>query len=492
LFKIAGPTDAHTRNPEHDKEDSLPQSRRDFLKLSAATLAVMKAGYTFGAVENRKGEIAVRLTAGATARFASQPGLKWQPVGKTSGPAILLDPSKTYQEVLGVGAALTEAACYMFNQLTADVREQIFRELYHPSEMGFGVCRTCIGSSDYATVAYSYDDGDPDPELRRFSIDYDRAYVLPMLRLARKMNPELFLFAAPWSPPGWMKANGSMLGGSMHKRSLPVYANYFVKYLKAYAAEGVVIDAVTPQNEVDTDQDGKMPASFWAQEIEIEFVGKHLGPVLEKNQLATKIWIMDHNWNLWGRAMGELEDADVYKYADGIAWHVYVGKDTAMTRVHDAYPNKHAYVTECSPDFQDPAYMTSWATWAEQFASMFRNWARCVTSWNLALDEKGRPNIGPFTAGGVLSINSGTHEIVRTGQYWALAHFAYAVRRGGRRFDSVGELEKVSHVGFAYPDGRRTLVLTNTGKETKARLQLADMSAEVVLPESSVLTLNWR
>jgi O-glycosyl hydrolase family 30 len=128
----------------------------------------------------------------------------------------------------------------MFNQLTADVREQIFRELYHPSEMGFGVCRTCIGASDYATVAYSYDDGDPDPELQRFSIDYDRAYVLPMLRLARKMNPELFLFAAPWSPPGWMKANGSMLGGSIHKRSLPVYANYFVKYLKAYAAEALL------------------------------------------------------------------------------------------------------------------------------------------------------------------------------------------------------------------------------------------------------------
>jgi len=313
-----------------------------------------------------------------------------------------------------------------------------------------------------------------------------------MLRLARKMNPDLFLFAAPWSPPGWMKANGSMLGGSMRKSSLPIYANYLVKYLKAYAAEGVTVDAITPQNEVDTDQDGKMPACFWAQEIEIEFVGKHLGPALEKNQLPTKIWILDHNWNLWGRAMGELEDPEVYKYADGIAWHVYVGKDTAMSRVHDAYPNKHAYVTECSPDFKDPAYMTSWASWAEQFAGMFRNWGRCATSWNLALDENGRPDIGPFTAGGVLSINSETHEIVRTGQYWALAHFSHAARRGGRRFDSQGELEKVSHVGFAYPDGRRALVLANTGKETNARLRMGDLSAEVSFPESSVLTLRWQ
>ena len=314
----------------------MSQSRRDFLKLSAAGMAVMSRVYTFGAAEHPKGEITVHMTAGTRARFAPQPALLWQPAGKSSGSAILLDPSKTYQEVLGVGAALTEAACYMFNQLTPDVREQIFHELYHPSERGFGVCRACIGSSDYATVAYSYNDGDPDPELKRFSIDYDRSYVLPMLRLARKMNPDLFLFAAPWSPPGWMKANASMLGGSMRKSSLPVYANYLVKYLKVYAAEGVTVDAVTPQNEVDTDQDGKMPACFWAQEIEIEFVGKHLGPALEKNQLPTKIWILDHNWNLWGRAMGELEDPDVYKYADGIAWHVYVGKDTAMSRVHDA------------------------------------------------------------------------------------------------------------------------------------------------------------
>ena len=145
LFKIAQPKGrvdcVHPSNPEHDKEDSLSQSRRAFLMLTATSLAAMRAGYTFGAVENPKGEIAVRLTAGSTARFASQPGLKWQPVGKTSGPAILLDPSKTYQEVLGVGAALTEAACYMFNQLTADVREQIFRELYHPSEM----VMACVG-----------------------------------------------------------------------------------------------------------------------------------------------------------------------------------------------------------------------------------------------------------------------------------------------------------------------------------------------------------
>jgi len=470
----------------------MSQSRRDFLKVSAAGVAVLsQTAYGFGLPVAPRGDIDIRMTAG-TARFAPQPSIQWHPAGGASGDMILLDPTKTYQEVLGVGAALTEAACYMFNQLTPQAREQVFRELYHPAEMGFGVCRTCIGASDYATVAYSYDDGDPDPELIRFSIDHERAYVLPMLRLARQMNPELYLFAAPWSPPGWMKSNASMLGGSMRKHSLVVYADYFVKYLKAYAAAGVVVDAVTSQNEVDTDQDGRMPACFWAQEHEIEFVGKHLGPALEKNQLATKIWILDHNWNLWGRAMCELLDPDVSKYVDGIAWHVYGGKDTAMSRVHESYPNTHAYVTECSPDYKDPGYLTNWATWAEQFTGMFRNWARCITSWNMVLDEKGWPNIGPFSAGGVLSIDSKTHEITRTAQYWALAHFARAARRGTVRFDSHGQIDKVAHVGFARPDGSQAAVLSNTGGEIRIHLQLAGMAADVVLPEASVLTLTWK
>ena len=156
-------------------------SRRDFLKASAAAIAVLSQGYVFGSAAAPNAEIAVRLTAGS-ARFAAQPAIPWQSAAGLSGDTVVLDPTKTYQEVLGVDAALTEAACYMFNQLTPAAREQIFHEIYHPFEMGFGVCRTCIGSSDYATVAYSYDDGDPDRELVRFSVD-QLALVVPSERV---------------------------------------------------------------------------------------------------------------------------------------------------------------------------------------------------------------------------------------------------------------------------------------------------------------------
>ena len=122
-----------------------------------------------------------------------------------------------------------------------------------------------------------------------------------------------------------MKAGGSMLGGSMRKHYFASYAQYFLKFLEAYAGEGVSIQAVTSQNEVDTDQDGRMPACLWGQEYEIEFVKDHLGPVLKANNIPTKIWLLDHNYNLWGRAICELDDPGVRKYANAVAWHGYVG-----------------------------------------------------------------------------------------------------------------------------------------------------------------------
>src|SRR5262249_39057484 len=163
-----------------------------------------------------------------------------------------------------------------------------------------------MGSSDYSRELFSYDEGDPDPEMQRFSIEHDKAYVLPTLREARKENPDLFLFSSPWSPPGWMKTGGSMLGGTIKQRYFQPYSEYFLKFVQGYAAEGVPVQAVSVQNEVDTDQDGRMPACCWPQEYEIGFVAWHLGPLFEKNGINTKIWILDHNYNLWGRAICEL------------------------------------------------------------------------------------------------------------------------------------------------------------------------------------------
>lgn len=301
----------------------------------------------------------------------------------------------------------------------------------------------------------------PIPELTHFSIEHDRKYILPLLREARQTNPELFYFSSPWSPPGWMKAGSSLLGGSMRRHYFDAYAQYFVKFLQSYAADGVKINAVTVQNEVDTDQDGRMPQALWGQEYEMDFVKDHLGPALEKASLDAEIWILDHNYNLWGRVVDEFSDPDVYKYVDGVAWHGYYGPPSAMTRVHDMFPAKNAYWTEGGPDISAPDYAADWANWSSTFTGILRNWARCIVSWNLVLDENGKPNIGPFSCGGLVTLNSKTHEITRSGQYWAFAHYSKMIQRGAYVFASSGDLEKIDHVAVQNPDGSRILILTN-------------------------------
>jgi glucosylceramidase len=417
---------------------------------------------------------------------------------------------------VGFGAALTEASAYMINQLDGAARERFLHELFHPSELGMSITRVCVGSSDYATKMYSYDEGAPDPELSRFSIDDDRPYVIPELLSARKNNPDLFILASPWSPPGWMKNGGTMLGGNLKPANFAVYTKYLVKYLQAYEAAGVTIDAITSQNETDTEQAGRMPACAWAQEHEVVFVGKHLGPALAAANLKTKIWILDHNFNLWGRAYNTLEDPDVFRYVDGIAWHPYVGSVTAMTRIHDAFPSKHQYMTEgafgAMADLVGPVVFAATpgpmtggqaggrrsqdpnvaiANGGLGCANAMKNWARAIINWNVVLDENGNPNIGPFHGPGMITIDSKTKEITRGPNYWVMKHFTHAARRGAKVVDSRGTVEKVAHVAVVNRDGRKSVVLSNTGGDRTVRIHTGNVMTGVSLPGNSMTNLSW-
>lgn len=473
-------------------------SRRGFLKAASATAAALAVSKRIPAwAAAPAGPVKVWATY-RDQRYAQAASLIWRPATEIAADAIVLDPATTRQEILGFGAALTDAACYVLSQIPEAQRTEVMHDLFAPGELALSVCRTCIGASDYSRTAYSFDESpEPDPELKKFSIDHDKAYILPVLRHARKLNPEMFLFSSPWSPPGWMKSNGSMLGGAMRKHSFEPYARYFLKFLEAYQAEGVAIDAVTVQNEVDTDQDGRMPACLWGQEYEIDFVQNHLGPALRKAGSKTKIWVVDHNYNLWGRAIGELSIPEAAEFIDGIAWHGYVGEPSAMTRVHQAFPQKSAYWTEGGPDIAQPDYQTDYTKWAETFNGVLRNWARSITSWNVALDEKGNPNIGPFSCGGVITVENATKKVTRSGQYWAFAHYSKHVRRGARVFetDGVGAGEgtasPVTHAGFRNTDGSLVVVLANRGPEKRVQLLLGAQALTLDLPADSVHTLQW-
>ena len=470
-------------------------SRRTFLKTATMAAGALSASGRVPLWAQAASPVRMWSTFG-NQRHANAEALAWK-TGAPSAEAIAVDAGAARQEILGFGAAMTDSSCYVLSQMKDDERQAVMHDLFAPGEMALNVCRTCVGASDYARTLYSLDESDqPDPGLKKFSIDHDKAYILPVLREARKLNPDLFLFSSPWSPPGWMKPNKSMLGGAMRKGSFGPYAEYFRRFLEGYKAEGVLIDAVTVQNETDAEQEGKMPACLWAQEQEMEFAAKFLAPALRKAGLSTKIWLLDHNYSLWGRAIDELSDRDVYEAVDGIAWHGYVGESSAMTKVHDAFPARSAYWTEGGPDISQPDYQTDWTNWAGQFNGILNNWARSITAWNIALDEKGKPNIGPFSCGGTVTVENGSHKVTRSGQYHAFAHYSRHVKRGAKVL-STGAAEKPaeakshSHAAFRNPDGGYVLVVANPGAERTVSVQAAGNCLEFKAPADSVHTLEW-
>lgn len=468
--------------------------RRHFLKISAATSAA--AAFTGSinafASDSPAGDVSVWSTSGDQ-RHTKQPSVAWRQGVPNQGNVITIDSSKAFQSVLGFGAAFTDAACFTFNRLDPDARKELFQTLFSPSEMGLSVSRICMGSSDYATKEYSYDEGlDPDPEIKRFSIEHDRAYILPILREARAVSPDMWILASPWSPPAWMKPNKSMLGGAMRHSSLAPYSIYFEKFLDAYAAEGVKVNSVTPQNEIDTEQDGRMPACCWPQEYEIEFVRDRLAPRMAKSANPADIWILDHNYNLWGRVLDELEDPGMRAAVKGVAWHGYVGTPEQMMKVKRAYPDVDMFWTEGGPDWESGTYTTEWAKWGDTFTGILRNQARSITAWNYALDEKGKPNIGPFNCAGLVTVDSKTREISYSGQYWAFEHFSGHIRRDARVVDSSGADADVKHVAARNPDGGFVAVLTNTAKEQKTvAVGVGGSSLSLNLPADSITTLQW-
>jgi glucosylceramidase len=162
------------------------------------------------------------------------------------------------------------------------------------------------------------------------------------------------------------------------------------------------------------------------------------------------------------------------------------------SRVHDAHPDAEMHWTEGGPDYTRPDYATDWANWGQTFTGALRNWCQSITGWNLALDEQGRPNIGPFPCGGLVTIHSQTKEITRSGQYWAFAHFSRTIRRGARRFDSAGIVANVEHVACENPDGLKVLVMANTAATRPVVLQMGAMQADLVLAGNSVTTLTWK
>ena len=503
-----------------DNQERGVTTRREVLKYAGLGLGAAAAS-VFGVDGNAAAELSeaqaptkpaqTEVTDKSGKRLAAGAEIAWTKVAKKAAAAdVTVDPTKSAQTILGFGAAFTDAACYTLSRLSDNDRANLLHTMFGQDQHALSMGRIPIGASDYSTAAYSYDDGAADPELKRFSIDHDRDYILPTLRAALGANPDLFLFASPWSPPGWMKYSNSMLGGNIRPENIPTYARYLQKFVDGYAAAGVKVRAVTPQNEIDADQGGRMPACPWPEEDEERLVAE-LGPLLEAS--GTKIWTLDHNYNLWGRVLDQLSRPRLRKYVNTVAWHGYVGTPEMMLNVKQKFPDVEMHWTEGGDDYTFPDFLTNWSKWGATFSGILANGPQSITTWNVALDERGRPNIGPFNCGGLVQVHSTTKEITLTGLYWALAHYARAFRRGAvivASHDANGDLpavnsaqigqtaaanlaapSRVFHTAAKNADGSMVLVLVNPGDARDVSVACAGQTAKIALTADSITTLRW-
>ena len=184
--------------------------------------------------------------------------------------AVTLETSDraSVRDFRGVGIALTGSSCYLLDKMEKAERVAFLESIFTKKGLGLSVARVSIGASDYSAELYSYDDVPFDTELKHFSVARDEKYVIPMIKEALAVNPDLYIFASPWSPPGWMKTGGKMCGGHMRDEYVDCFAEYVVRFIKAYAEHGIKISAITPQNEPENNQYARMAACVWNPDTE--------------------------------------------------------------------------------------------------------------------------------------------------------------------------------------------------------------------------------
>jgi glucosylceramidase len=419
--------------------------------------------------------------------------------------SIQIDEKTRFQTMDGFGASFTESSGYAISALSkADADALMVRFFDREKGIGISFLRQPMGSPDFALSPYSYDDleeGKTDFDLALFSIERDRALILPYLKQALSINPDLKIMATPWSPPAWMKTGRSLMGapgGSLRKECYEVYAQYFVRFIRAYEAEGIPIFAVTPQNEINF-----APPLYSGMKMssaeEAEFIGKHLGPAFEREGIKTKILCYDHNWDRADIAAGTLSDPAAAKYLSGSAWHYYGGEARAMSDIHAKFPDKDIWFTEGGSGrwIGKGTFLGTFKDGISQGIEICRNWSKSIIWWNIALDQNNGPIVFTNTANyGLVEIivdpESGTGSLSQTerSSLYTLAHFSKFIHSGAIRVDSSSRGLDLANVAFENPDGGIVLVVFNRySYPVKVSLQLQGRFYPVELPENSAATV---
>lgn len=375
-----------------------------------------------------------------------------------------VDSSQQFQTIDGFGFTLTGGSAYVINRLGAPEKINLLKELFGNQENSIGISylRLSIGASDLNASVFSYNDlpaGQTDMALSQFNLGPDKTDLIPLIKEILAINPQVKFLATPWSPPVWMKDKSSTIGGSLKPEYYAVYAQYLVKYIQAMKAEGITIDAMTPQNEPL--HDGNNPSLHMTAGQQASFIKDHLGPAFKAAGLNTKIIVYDHNCDRPDYPLAILNDAAAKAFVDGSAFHLYAGDISALSQVHNAHPDRNVYFTE-----QYTASNGSFdgdLKWhlKNVIIGATRNWSRIALEWNLANDAAFAPHTpgGCTTCKGALTIGS---TATRNVAYYIIAHASKFVPAGSVRVGSniAGNL---LNVAFVTPAGKKVLIISNDG-----------------------------
>jgi len=488
--------------------------RRTILAACLAFFALTTAGSSAQSISvyQTTPDLLETMSQLATLHFSSKPA------DDASGPLITVDDAQRFQEIDGFGASLTDSAAWLFaKKLTPAQTDAAFKTLFSRKDgIAISFLRQPVGSSDLAVTFYSFDDlcqqtdkacttpaGQADPNLDHYSLAHDQEYILPLLRKALAISPAIHVMLTPWSPPGWMKSSGSMLGSnpdtkqpsSLRPEFYPAFASYLVKTIQGYQAAGVPIYALSVQNEPLYAPPTYSGMKMLATE-QVAFFGNNLAPALAAAGLKTKIMAYDHNWDRPDYPETVLKDPKAGALAAGTAWHHYGGDPSVMTKFHEEFPQKDQWVTESSGGNWQKGNVL--AQEAAELIAVTRNWAKSYVLWALATDQDRGPHVGGCdTCRGLVTIdltNPANPVVKPEPDYYVLGHASKFLLPGAVRIAS-GEPSgtQLKDVAFRNPNGTVVLYTLNAGATSQEfRIGFHAKTAATVLPAGAVATFIWK
>lgn len=417
--------------------------------------------------------------------------------------SIFVNPNNTFQTLIGIGGAITDASAEVFAKLTKEKQEELITAYYGNEGIAYTLLRTSIHSCDFSSGSFTYIE-EGDKELKTFSIEHDRQFRLPMIKKAiEEAGGTMLFYASPWSPPAFMKDNKNMLrGGKLLPEYYDTWARYYAKFIKAYENEGIPVWGLTIQNEPMAVQ--RWESCIYTAEEERDFLKNHLGPILQQEGLGDKnIVVWDHNRDLiTHRANTIFDDPDAAKYAWGTGFHWYEtwrGGEPMfdnLQKIQEAYPDKKLLFTEGCNEAFDSAKYQYWPN-AERYGhSIINDFNRGTvgwTDWNILLDETGGPNhVGNFCFSPIHA-DTRTDSLIYTPSYFYLGHFSKFIRPGAKRVSTVSSISLLESTSFVNEDGKMATIVMNSSEQA-LNYQLyvgTNQAVGIEIPARAIQTITY-